>query len=357
MKSIMIRNAYDAVIIDEEAPKAGPGEIVVEAAVSGISSGTEMMLYRGTYPNFKLKKWPAWQEYPVQPGYELVGKVVEVGPSSSGSGGVGSMQSLQPGASVIVGDTSEFHVGDRVVCMGSHQQYAKVPATLAAKIPDHVSDAQATLAILGTTTMHSTRRLALEYGSTVAVIGMGVVGNLALQQAKLAGAATTIGLDLDRGRLELARKAGADHVIEVGREDPVKVVLSHTKGMGADAVVEASGAGNSVQLAIDLMRDGGVIELLAWRNEASFIFGDLYFKEGKLIATRAIGPDAGLPYAFVRWGCDQSLRLAMRMVGDGRLKTDFYKPAEFSYQEIRKVYELIDKDQARIGLQAVLVWR
>lgn len=201
------------------------------------------------------------------------------------------MDSLQSGARVIMGTTSEFRVGDRVICLGCHQQYAKVPATLAAKIPDHVTDEQATFAILGTTTMHSTRRLMLEYGSTVAVIGLGVVGNLALQQAKLAGATTTIGLDLDRGRLELARKAGADHIIEVGREDPVKAVLEYTKNMGADAVVEASGGASAVQLAIDIMRDGGVVELLAWRNEATFIFGDLYFKEGKLIATRAIGPD------------------------------------------------------------------
>jgi 2-desacetyl-2-hydroxyethyl bacteriochlorophyllide A dehydrogenase len=357
MKSIIIKNAHEPVIVEEEMPKAGPGELVVEATVSGISSGTEMMLYRGTYPNFKLKKWPNWREYPVRPGYELAGKVVEVGPSASGSGSASSMDSLQPSAPVVMGDTSEFKVGDRVICLGSHQQYAKVPATLAAKIPDNVTDEQATFAILGTTTMHSTRRLMLEYGSTVAVIGLGVVGNLALQHAKLAGAATTIGLDLDAGRLELARKAGADHVVDVGREDPVKAVLRCTRGMGADAVVEASGGADTVQLAIDLMRDGGVIELLAWRNEASFIFGDLYFKEGKLIATRAIGPDPGLPYAYVRWASDQSLRLAMRMVGDGRLKADFFRPSRFPYAEIANVYKLIDTDQSRIGLQAVLVWR
>jgi 2-desacetyl-2-hydroxyethyl bacteriochlorophyllide A dehydrogenase len=357
MKSIILKKPYQAEIIDEDIPKAGPGELVVEATLSGISSGTEMMLYRGNYPNFKLQKWAAWKEYPVRPGYELAGTVVDVGPSLIGSGSSTSMESLQPGAPVIVGDTKEFSVGDRVICMGCHQQYARVPATLAAKIPDDVTDEQATFAILGTTTMHSTRRLTLEYGSTVAVIGLGVVGNLALQHAKLAGAAKTIGLDLDKSRLALALKAGADHVIDVGAEDPVKAVLSYTKGMGADAVVEASGGADTVQLAIDLMRDGGVIELLAWRNEASFIFGDLYFKEGKLIATRAIGPDPGLPYAFVRWAADQSMRLTMQMVGDGRLKADFFQPTRFPYKDIAKVYAMIDKDQSRIGLQAVLTWR
>jgi 2-desacetyl-2-hydroxyethyl bacteriochlorophyllide A dehydrogenase len=357
MKSIVINGPFDVQLIDEEVPRPGPGEIVVEAEVSGISSGTEMFLYRGTFPNFKLKKWPQWQDYPVYPGYELVGRVVEVGPPVSGGGPEQAIGSLQPSAGVIVADSDEFQVGDRVICLGLHQQFSKVPATLAAKIPDSVSNEQATLAVLGTTTMHSTRRLALEYGSTVAVIGMGVVGNLALQHARLAGAAKTIALDLDAGRLELAKQVGADFTIQVGKEDPVECVNRYTQGMGADAVVEASGARGTLQLGLDIMRDGGMVELLGWMTEEPrFQFGDLYFKEGKIIATRAIGPDPGLPFAYVRWGSDQSLRLAMQMIADGRLQTGFFEPIRFSYKDIKKVYERIHKDPTSIGLQAVLEW-
>jgi threonine dehydrogenase-like Zn-dependent dehydrogenase len=257
-----------------------------------------------------------------------------------------------------VADTREYKAGDRVICMGIHQQFAKVPATLAAKIPDEVSDEQATLAILATTTMHSTRRLQLEYGDVVAVIGLGVVGNLALQHAKLGGASKTIGLDMDPKRLELAQKAGADFVINVKKEDAAKKVFELTKNVGADAVVEASGAEGTLQLALDLMRDRGTVELLGWRTEeSSFSFGDLYFKEGKIIATRAIGPDPGIPYSYVRWGYDQSLRLAVELIAKGKLNTDFFVPARFDYRDIRQAYEKIDKDPASIGLQAVLVWK
>jgi hypothetical protein len=56
MKSIIINGPFEVEIIDEDIPVAGPGEIVVEAELSGISSGTEMFLYRGAYPNFRLKK-------------------------------------------------------------------------------------------------------------------------------------------------------------------------------------------------------------------------------------------------------------------------------------------------------------
>ncbi|GAB4550032.1 MAG: zinc-binding alcohol dehydrogenase [Anaerolineae bacterium] len=358
MKSIIINGPFDVEIIDEDVPTAGPGEIVVEAELSGISSGTEMFLYRGTYPNFKLKKWAQWQDYPVRPGYELVGRVVEVGPPARRGASGASIASLQPGAGVVVADSDEFQVGDRVVCLGTHQQFAAVPATLAARIPEPVSNEQATLAVLGTTTMHSTRRLQLEYGATVAVIGMGVVGNLALQHARLGGAARTIALDLDRERLELARKVGADHTIQVGVEDPVERVYAYTNGMGADAVVEASGAASTLQTALEIMRDRGTVELLGWRTEeSSFEFGDLYFKEGTIIATRAIGPDPGLPYSYVRWGYDQSLRLAVDLIAKGRLKTDFFEPSRFSYKDIRQVYEQIHRNPTSIGLQAVLVWK
>jgi len=358
MESIIIKGPYEVEIVEEKQPKAGSGEIVVEAEISGISSGTEMFLYRSTYPNFKLKKWGQWKEYPVAPGYELAGKVVDVGRSAEGSGGTQSVDSLQPSAGTIVADSTEFKVGDRVVCMGTHQQYSKMPATHAVKIPDSVSYEQATLAILGTTTMHSTRRLELEYGDTVVVIGLGVVGNLALQHAKLGGAVRTIGLDLNEERLELAKKVGADFTVQGDKEDPVKSVFQYTNNLGADAVVEASGSEGTLQLALDLMRDRGTVELLGWRTqETRFIFGDLYFKEGKIIATRALGPDPGIPYSYVRWGCDQSLRLAMEMIADGRLKTDFYEPARFSYKDIKKVYEQIDKDPTSIGLQAILEWK
>jgi 2-desacetyl-2-hydroxyethyl bacteriochlorophyllide A dehydrogenase len=358
MKSIQIRGPYDVAIVDEDRPHAGPGELVVEARISGISSGTEMFLYRGTYPNFKLKKWAQWKEYPVYPGYELVGTVAEVGSATTGGARSGSVASLQPGAGVVMADTSEFKTGDRVVCLGAHQQFARVPATLAAKIPDEVTDEQATLAVLATTTMHSTRRLSLEYGDTVAIIGMGVVGNLALQHARLGGASKTIAIDLDAKRLEFAKKVGADFLIDASKGDAHTAVLDYTHGIGADAVVEASGARGTLQLAIDCMRDRGTVELLGWRtDESSFTFGDLYYKEGKIIATRAIGPDPGLPYSYVRWGYDQSLRLAVELIVEGKLKADFFVPERYDYREIKKVYEKIDKNPARIGMQGILTWQ
>ena len=75
------------------------------------------------------------------------------------------------------------------------------------------------------------------------------------------------------------------------------------------------------------------------------------------VATRAIGPDPGLPYSYVRWGYDQSLRLVVAMLADRRLKADFFEPARFSYKDIKKVYDQIHQDPTSIGLQALLIWK
>ena len=79
MKKIYIEGPRNVVIRDEAIPVPGPQQLLVKTELSGISAGTEMMLYRGTYPNLGLKKWAQWTDYPVCPGYELVGTVVAIG--------------------------------------------------------------------------------------------------------------------------------------------------------------------------------------------------------------------------------------------------------------------------------------
>ena len=139
MKKIYINGPYDVEIRDVPTPTPGPGEVLIKTQYTGISSGTEMMLYCGTFPNFKLKKWPQWTDYPVCPGYELVGTVVAIGQDAEVSGDMSQLDSLQPKSDVLITKASDFKVGDRVICMGEHAEYACLPAEFVTKIPDNVS--------------------------------------------------------------------------------------------------------------------------------------------------------------------------------------------------------------------------
>lgn len=357
MKKIYITNPYQVEIRDVEIPTPGPGEILVKTDLSGISIGTEMMLYRGTYPNFQLKKWPQWQDYPVCPGYELAGTVVAIGESvSAGESEKKQVDSLGPTSQVLTASSDEFNVGDRVICMGEHGEYAVVPVALAAKIPDQMSYEESTLAILATTTMHAIRRAEIEYGDTVAIIGVGIVGYLAVQHAKLAGARRVVVVDVNNDRLAVASKCGADYTINPSETDPVQALLAFN-GIGADVAIEASGAAGTEQLALELIRDRGKVVILGWHTEnLNYSFGDFYFKEAKLIATRAIGPEAGIPYAYVRWASDQSLRWAVDLISQGKITGKHFTPLKLPYTDIKKAYEMIDTRDKRVGMQVILEW-
>lgn len=358
MKKIVINAPYDVQIVDAPIPTPGPEMLLIKTDISGVSAGTEMMLYRGTYPNFKLKKWPQWSDYPVNPGYELIGTVVAIGEDAKcESNGGTQIDSLGPKSASLTTSVSEFKVGDRVVCLGEHAEYACVPAVLAAKIPDNVSSEEATLAVLATTAMHSIRRADIKYGDTVAVIGMGVLGYLVMQHAKNAGARRVIALDLNDDRLNIAKDTGADVCINPSKCDAITAIKNANDGILADVIIEVTGFKGTEQLAVELVRERGRVVILGWHtDDLSFIFGDFYFKEATLIASQAIGPEAGIPYSYVRWCSDQSLKWAVELFAQGKLTGKHFEPTKFSYKDINKVYEMIDKRDPAVGLQTILIW-
>ena len=356
MKKIYITAPYTVEIKDVPTPTPGPGEVLIKTQYTGISSGTEMMLYCGTFPNFKLKKWPQWTDYPVCPGYELVGTVVAIGQDAEVSGDMSQLDSLQPKSDVLMTKASDFKIGDRVICMGEHAEYACLPAEFVTKIPDNVSSEEATLAVLGNTAMQAIRRGSIEFGDTVAVIGAGILGFLVAQEAKLAGAGRVIVIDKDNSRLQVAKETGVDLVLNPDEVDLVQAVKDYN-GILADVVFEATGARGTEQTALDLVRDRGRVVIVGWHTDCmNFQFGDFYFKEVTLLATRAGGPEAGLPYAYVRWTSDQMRNHAMDLIESGKITGKFFKPSLFKPEEIEQVYDMISKRDPRIGMQAMLKW-
>ncbi len=356
MRKIYINGPYDVEIKDVPIPTPGPGEILIKTQYTGISSGTEMMLYCGTFPNFKLKKWPQWTDYPVCPGYELVGTVVAIGEETEGSGSKAQLDSLQPKSNVLINKASDFKIGDRVISMGEHAEYACLPAEFVTKIPDHVTSEEATLAVLGNTAMQAIRRGAIEFGDTVAVIGAGILGYLVAIEAKLAGAGRVIVIDKDNSRLEVAKNSGADLVLNPDEVDIVQAVQEYN-GILADVVFEATGARGTEQTALDLVRDRGRVVIVGWHTDCmNFQFGDFYFKEVTLLATRACGPEAGLPYSYVRWTSDQMRNHVMYLIEQGKICGKLFKPSVFKPEEIVRVYEMIAKRDPQIGMQAMLKW-
>ena len=333
MKRVVIARPHHVEIEEVKKPAPAAGEVLVRTLVTGISAGTEMGLYRGTNPELVQRRWGHQGTYPVNPGYESVGVVSELGPGVSG-----------------------LSVGDRILSYGEHAQYSVVAAPQAVRLPDDLDDETATLAVMGTTALHGVRRAAVEYGDTVAVVGMGVVGQFAIQHARLAGAAKTIAVDLDPWRTEVAGRLGATHTVNPDVEDPVEAVLGYTE-IGADAVIEAAGVPSAVPLALSLARDGGRVSIVGWhlRPVELVLAEDFLYKELDVRASRGPGPPEGASPALVRWTGLRNRKTVVQLLADGRLRTEGLITHVMPFQEIQRAYELI-LTKSEPWLQVVLRW-
>ena len=357
MKKVIINNEFDVTLTEASVPVPKAGELLVKTELSGISSGTEMMLYTGTYPNLKTKKYANWKQYPIYPGYEVVGKVVAIGENIEiDTEGKKQIEALGQTSEIIIGSEKEFKVGDRVFCLGEHAEYVCVPAVLAAKLPDSISSEEATLVALTTTAQHCTRRASVQYGDIVAIIGAGVLGYLCVQHAKNCGASRVITVDINDKRLAYAKAAGSDIIINPDKENPAVVIKEKCRIL-ADVVIDTSGSNGIVGLALNMLRERGRIVLLGWHTDSViFPFEDFYFKEATIIASAAIGPEPGLPYSYVRWGSDQGIRWSVELIEKGIISGKHFKPNIFNCNQIKQVYDMIYKKDPKIGLQCILAW-
>jgi len=164
--------------------------------------------------------------------------------------------------------------------IASFAEYCIVPAQSAVVVPKEIPFDRACLIGCGVMTGvgAATSVARLRDGEVALVIGCGAVGLSAVQGARLAGAAAIIAVDLDDKKLDLARRLGATHTVNAGREDAVAAAKSLTRGRGADCVLEAAGNERAFRLSAEAVRPGGRIVWLGKVNvdrEVAFRWGSL----------------------------------------------------------------------------------
>jgi threonine dehydrogenase-like Zn-dependent dehydrogenase len=166
------------------------------------------------------------------------------------------------------GDVDKGHRANGFTTDGGFAEYAVNHINTLARVPDTMSDAEATLVVTAGTSMYGLTELGgLVAGESVVVIGPGPIGLLAVAVAKALGASPVILTGTRDARLAIGRELGADRVINVAREDAVEVVKQLTGGIGADYVVECAGTESTVNQAIHMTNRGGKICLAAFPHD------------------------------------------------------------------------------------------
>lgn len=350
-------------LIEEDIPPVGRGMVLVEVHNSLVSPGTELGGWHGLRRELDNPN-PTANPRPF--GYSNAGIVLAVGDG-----------------------VEEFAVGARVACIGGgfalHTNYAVVPHNLCVALPDRVTFAQGAYAMLAGTALHAMRRGEPQFGEYVAVVGLGVVGQLTAMFYQLAGN-FVIGWDTLPFRTEIARKWGIDETAVVGVEDAVAVTRAFTGydgvdktgispdklrekyphlGYGLDAAVLAFGGdANSamekvcqcLKRAPDTHRMGRIVTVggLSFNYNLGASFNVDIRRAGRP------GPgyhdpdwEVGVDYPpiFMQWTTRTNLDLCMRLIDKGRLKVDCLTTHIIPLDDIdARISEIIEEPDKILGV-------
>jgi predicted dehydrogenase/threonine dehydrogenase-like Zn-dependent dehydrogenase len=257
----------------------------------------------------------------------------------------------------VVADLHEtvtgLEIGDRVSYGGEGSGHGETILTgqnLVAKVPEPVPFEHACFATLGSIALNAVRIADISLGDVVAVIGLGLVGQLIAQLVRLHGG-IVIAIDLKAGRAALARHLGAEHALP-GGADTGEAVRALTEGRGADCVIVAAAAKSSgpCQQALRMCRDRGRLVIVG-AVDVSFPWSEMYMKEIQLFMSRAYGPGSydpvyekqGLDYpiAYVRWTENRNMQEFLRLVAVGGVRLQSLITHQFPLAAAAAAYQTI----------------
>lgn len=365
MKQV-VQSARSGKLALKEVPEVQvrSGHLLVRTRASLISAGTERMVVQFAKKSLaaKAKARPdlvrkvldkakrdgigatmravmARLDEPLPLGYSAVGDVVEVGAGLEG----------------------KFRVGQRVAIAGAglanHAEMNAVPENLCAPVPDDVNDEEACFGTLGAIAMNGARLLETQLGDVVAVIGAGLVGQLAAQFLDLAGCRVIV-LDYNAERLKLASYGGAEMVCDLSDGDPTAAIMDLSGGRGCDGVVIAAATDSSepFDTAAMIARDKAKISLVGITG-TEFDYRLFMKKELSLVVSRSYGPGrydpdyenrhVKYPVGFVRWTETRNLEESVRLMSrqrDHRLQVEQMITHRFPFADAESAYEMVTKN-------------
>jgi len=325
-KKIIFRGEH-AELITEGLPEIAADKVLVKACCSLISPGTERAALTRIWDD-------AW--FRENPGYALAGDVIEVGRN-----------------------VTNFEIGSRVITLRNHASLVVTSTdpwdTL--KIPEGVSYEVSTILPLASVALHAIRRAQITLGETCVIIGAGIIGQIAVQLAKMDGAQRVIILDLEDTRLQQAREYGADLTINPSREDAIAKVFEATLGKGASVILEATGNVAVIPLMFKLAAHGGRIVCAGLMEETVPIPFNLEFLSRELTLIAAHQPHCPVTdHIYWQWTQQANRKLLLEMLDSGKLRASELITHRFHVDAAPQVYERIKEgDRSMLGI--VLEWQ
>lgn len=339
MKAAIFVEKGRIVLDDKPVPDIGPQDALIRLTTTTIC-GTDVHILKGEYPVAKG----------LTIGHEPVGIIEKLG---SGVSGFREGQRVIAGAitpsgwshACLCGCGSQDGAGTKHgwqaiggwkfgnTIDGCQAEYVRVPDALAnlAPVDDSVTDEQVLMCPdIMSTGFAGAETGGIRIGDTVAVFAQGPIGLCATAGAKLMGATTIIAVDTVPARLEMAKRMGADIVVDFKKENPVDAIMRLTDGRGVDVAIEALGTQSTFESALRVLRPGGVLSSLGVYSSDLKIPLDAFA--------------AGLGEKSIRTslcpGGKERMRRMLEVISSGRVDLGGLVTHRFKLDQIEEAYEL-----------------
>ncbi|MBL7113655.1 MAG: zinc-binding alcohol dehydrogenase [Bacteroidales bacterium] len=328
-KKIIFQDTKTVVCAEAEIPAiSGSDDILIQTSASVVSAGTELSIWAGL---------ESWAPLPNTPGYGSVGKVLEVG---------NAVENLVP--------------GDIIFTHGPHQKIA-LAKNYAQKIPYGLDPKVAVLTRMAGVSITAVMVSQTKICDTVAVCGLGLVGNLAAQLFTLAGC-NVICIDVSPARLEVIKKCGVDTVLD-GKTDLTEALMEETNGRGVHAFVDATGLAGVINSSVNAIAPGGECILLGtprgeFQGDMVPLFRSIH------LANQNIQFKGAHEWLFPRYrsqtkdsqtSIEQNNEKLLSLFADGKLVTEPLLTHVLSPEEAPAAYQALrNRDESYLGV--VINW-
>jgi len=310
-----------AALVEVEIPDApGPDEILLRATRTLISTGTELVCFRGEAD--EGTHWATFMHWPQYPGYSAVGTVAAVGEQVEG-----------------------IEVGRRVITTSNHSEFSVVKADRiwGPSVPESISDDEAVWAVLGVITQTGVRMAEHVMGDRVVVIGLGPLGQLVVQYLRAMGMREVLAVDMDQGRLDVALAHGATAGFCGSAADAKDFVLERLGGELADVVYDVTGHWSVLPQALPLARDHGKLLLLGdspfpTRQHLTY---DVVSRQVRIIGSRSswLGPEHSM------WTPQRMVDLFLTYLQRGEMRVSDLTSHTVAPRECSEVYPMLLADR------------
>ena len=311
-------------------PQPGKGQVLVKIKRIGIC-GSDIHVYHGKHP---------YTSYPVTQGHEVSGQIVELGEGAREDLFVGQKVTIEP--QVVCGHCHPCRNGKYNLCeslkvmgfqtTGTASEYFAVDDSKITPIPQHMTYNEGAMIEPLAVTVHAVKRMGDVTGLNVAVLGCGPIGILLIQSLKAMGAAKVMATEISDYRLELAKKCGADVVVNTRSNDFGKALVDTFGPDKADVIYDCAGNNITMDQAIQNARKGSTIILVA-------VFADMARCDLAKLNDSELDLNTTMMYRH------EDYVDAIRLVGEGKIQLKPLMSKHFAFQDYIKSYEYIDANQ------------